>query len=109
MTCAVQTHIGYIRDENQDRVGMREFGENRLLLVCDGMGGERSGSKASTMASEIFFEHFEEGYTEDLDAYGVRVAASFFGVGCQFRGLYHRQNGLSEFWNGYHMCGSLCQ
>lgn len=72
MTCAVQTHIGYIRDENQDRVGMREFGENRLLLVCDGMGGERSGSKASTMASEIFFEHFEEGYTEDLDAYGVR-------------------------------------
>lgn len=69
---AAQTHIGYIRDENQDRVEIREYGNNILLAVCDGMGGERSGSKASTMATEIFFEHFEEGYTEDMDAYSIR-------------------------------------
>ena len=72
MTSASQTHIGYIRDENQDRVGTRQFGENLLLVVCDGMGGERSGSKASSMAIDVFFEHFEEGYTEDMDAYSVR-------------------------------------
>ena len=72
MTSASQTHIGYIRDENQDRVEIRSFGENLLLLVCDGMGGERSGSKASTMAADVFFEHFEEGYTEEMDAYSVR-------------------------------------
>lgn len=72
MTSASQTCIGYIRDENQDRVGTRQFGENLLLVVCDGMGGERSGSKASSMAIDVFFEHFEEGYTEDMDAYSVR-------------------------------------
>lgn len=72
MTSASQTHIGYVRDENQDRVETRQFGENLLLVVCDGMGGERSGSKASTMATEVFFEHFEEGYTEDMDTYSVR-------------------------------------
>ncbi|WP_298483863.1 Stp1/IreP family PP2C-type Ser/Thr phosphatase [uncultured Ruminococcus sp.] len=69
---ATQTHIGYVRDENQDRVEIRQFGENLLLVVCDGMGGERSGSKASTMATDVFFEHFEEGYTDDMDAYSVR-------------------------------------
>lgn len=72
MTSASQTHIGYVRDENQDRVEIRQFGENLLLVVCDGMGGERSGSKASTMATDVFFEHFEEGYTDDMDAYSVR-------------------------------------
>ena len=41
-------------------------------IVCDGMGGERSGSKASSMATDVFFEHFEESYTEDMDAYSIR-------------------------------------
>ena len=72
MTSASQTHIGYVRDENQDRVGIRQYGENLLLIVCDGMGGERSGSKASSMATDVFFEHFEESYTEDMDAYSIR-------------------------------------
>ena len=72
MTSAVKTHIGYVRDENQDRVEIREFGDNLLVAVCDGMGGERSGSKASSMASDVFFEHFEEGYEADMDAYSVR-------------------------------------
>lgn len=72
MVSASQTHIGYVRDENQDCVDTRQFGKNQLLLVCDGMGGERSGKKASTMASKIFFEHFIEGYSEDIDAYSVR-------------------------------------
>ena len=72
MTSAVKTHIGYVRDENQDRVEIREFGDNLLVAVCDGMGGERSGSKASSMASDVFFEHFEEGYEADMDAYSIR-------------------------------------
>ena len=37
MTSASQTHIGYIRDENQDRVGTGQFGEKMLLAVCVGM------------------------------------------------------------------------
>ena len=80
MTSASQTHIGYVRDENQDRVGIRQYGENLLLVVCDGMGGERSGSKASSMATDVFFEHFEESYTEDMDAYSIRSLMKAVGV-----------------------------
>ncbi len=73
MTGTSQTHIGYVRKENQDRAEIRQFGENYLALVCDGMGGERSGSKASSMAAEIFFEHFTEQYTEGMDAMDIRA------------------------------------
>lgn len=73
MMRASQTHIGYVRSENQDKVEIRAFGGKLLLLVCDGMGGERSGKKASALAADTFFEHFTEGYSKDLDALGVRT------------------------------------
>lgn len=73
MTGASQTHIGYVREENQDKVEIRQFGKNLLVVLCDGMGGERSGGKASAMAIDVIFEHFTEGYTKDMDAYGVRA------------------------------------
>lgn len=73
MTNASQTHIGYIRDENQDRVEIRPFGSDLLAVVCDGMGGERSGSKASSLATEVFFEHFTEGYTEEMSVLDIRA------------------------------------
>ncbi len=73
MTGASQTHIGYVRDENQDRVEVRAFGENLLAVVCDGMGGERSGSKASSMAVDVFFEHFTEKYVPEMSVLDIRA------------------------------------
>ncbi len=72
MKYITQTDIGYVRDENQDRVETRELGDNLLICLCDGMGGERSGGMASSMAIEVFFERFEEGYVDGMDAYGMR-------------------------------------
>ena len=37
------TDIGLVREENQDMVKVEEFYGNLLAVVCDGMGGERSG------------------------------------------------------------------
>ena len=49
LTFAVQTNIGYLREENQDRVDARTYEDRILALVCDGMGGEKAGSCASQM------------------------------------------------------------
>ena len=73
MKIAAITDIGSCRQENQDNYCAQQLaGGTAWGIVCDGMGGERSGSKASSMATDVFFEHFEESYTEDMDAYSIR-------------------------------------
>ena len=44
------TDIGLMREENQDIVRVEEYYGNVLAVVCDGMGGERSGQDASRIA-----------------------------------------------------------
>ena len=61
------TDIGLMRDENQDAVRCEYFGHNVLAVICDGMGGERAGKEASTLAIDEFFQRFSEGYSESLD------------------------------------------
>lgn len=67
------TDIGLKRDENQDAVRCEYFGHNVLAVVCDGMGGERAGKEASTLAINEFFQRFSEGYSETLDEDGIRM------------------------------------
>lgn len=66
------TNIGLKRDENQDAVRCEYFGHNLLAVVCDGMGGERAGREASTLAVEEFFQRFSSGYSESLSDEEVR-------------------------------------
>ena len=49
------TDPGNIRSQNQDAYNIVEFGHDRaLMIVCDGMGGAKSGNVASSMAAEAF-------------------------------------------------------
>ena len=49
------TDPGNIRTQNQDAYAIVPFGRDRaLLVVCDGMGGAKSGNIASTLAVEVF-------------------------------------------------------
>lgn len=66
------TDIGLKREENQDAVRCEYFGHNVLAVVCDGMGGERAGKEASTVAIEEFFQRFSAGYSESLDDEEIR-------------------------------------
>ena len=66
------TDIGLKRDENQDMVKCEYFGESILAVVCDGMGGERAGREASSIAIEEFFQRFKEGYDVLLDDEEIR-------------------------------------
>ncbi|MDE5584158.1 MAG: Stp1/IreP family PP2C-type Ser/Thr phosphatase [Ruminococcus sp.] len=61
------TDIGLKREENQDSVRCEYFGKNVLAVVCDGMGGEKAGREASTIAVEEFFLRFSQEYSENLD------------------------------------------
>ncbi|MBR2088789.1 MAG: Stp1/IreP family PP2C-type Ser/Thr phosphatase [Oscillospiraceae bacterium] len=73
MQCWTATNIGLIREENQDRVEAREYDGHILAIVCDGMGGERSGSQASEIAMRELYDRFNAGYKQGLDAEKLRV------------------------------------
>ena len=49
------TDPGNIRQQNQDAYAIVPFGRDRvLMIVCDGMGGAKSGNVASSLAVEVF-------------------------------------------------------
>lgn len=51
------TDTGMVRSQNQDDYAIEKLNKDQLLvLVCDGMGGARSGNIASKMAVEVFTE-----------------------------------------------------
>ena len=51
------TEPGMVRSQNQDDYAIIKLSKDQLLtVVCDGMGGARSGNIASKMAVEVFSE-----------------------------------------------------
>ena len=51
------TDPGMVRSQNQDHYAIVKLGRDQLLaIICDGMGGARSGNIASQMAVEGFVE-----------------------------------------------------
>ena len=62
------TDPGCARSQNQDAYQMVELDKNTLLcVVCDGMGGAKSGNVASTLALEVFVQEIKNTWNADME------------------------------------------
>lgn len=62
------TDAGCIREQNQDTYQIENLDKNALLcIVCDGMGGAKSGNVASSLAAEVFVGEVRRTWMSDME------------------------------------------
>ena len=62
------TDPGSVRKQNQDAYRIEQLDRGTLLgIVCDGMGGAKSGNIASTLAVEVFVEEVRRCWKPAMD------------------------------------------
>ena len=62
------TDPGDARSQNQDAYLVESLDRNTLLcVVCDGMGGAKSGNVASTLAADVFTQEVKRTWTPTMD------------------------------------------
>ena len=60
------TDVGCIRAQNQDAFLIEQLDKHTLLcVVCDGMGGAKSGNIASTLAADVFVQQVKQSWSGD--------------------------------------------
>jgi len=68
-----KTDIGIKRNENQDRVWTETLIDDAAAVVlCDGMGGENAGSRASQLAADIISDKIKRGFRDDVNRNSIR-------------------------------------
>ena len=62
------TDPGCVRTQNQDAYQIEQLDRNTLLcVVCDGMGGAKSGNIASTLAIDVFVQEIKRTWTASME------------------------------------------
>ena len=61
------TDQGCVRSQNQDTYKTEQLDKNTLLcVVCDGMGGAKSGNVASALAADVFVQEIKRSWTAGM-------------------------------------------
>ena len=59
---------GCVRTSNQDAYAVEQLDKNTMLcVVCDGMGGAKSGDVASSLAVDVFTQEIKCSYKADME------------------------------------------
>lgn len=62
------TDMGCARSQNQDAFQIEQLDRNTVLsVVCDGMGGAKSGNVASSLAVDVFTQEVKRTWKPDMD------------------------------------------
>lgn len=62
------TDVGCVRKQNQDAFHIEKLDRHSMLfVVCDGMGGAKSGNVASSLAAEVFVQEVTRNWTPQTD------------------------------------------
>ncbi len=62
------TDPGCVRKQNQDTFLIQQLDRNTLLcVVCDGMGGAKSGNIASSLAADVFIQEVHRSWSSNMD------------------------------------------
>lgn len=62
------TDPGCVRSQNQDAYQMVQLDRGTVLcVICDGMGGAKSGNVASSLAVDVFVEEILRTWTSNMD------------------------------------------
>jgi len=62
------TDPGCVRKQNQDAYQMEQLDRSTALcIVCDGMGGAKSGNIASTLAVDVFVQEVRRSWTSSMN------------------------------------------
>ena len=68
MQCWGITDPGCVRTQNQDAYMTEQLDRNTTLcVVCDGMGGAKSGNVASLLAVDVFVEEIRRTWHSGMD------------------------------------------
>lgn len=72
-----QTDIGLLRQENQDTFSVAELPSHLAAIVCDGMGGQRGGKIASSLAADTYMDQLKALLKESMMPQQLRELSSF--------------------------------
>lgn len=68
-----KTHIGPVRQENQDNFFIKMFDDEAVFaIVCDGMGGASSGKEASELAVNTISNRIVNGYNSKMEVNSIK-------------------------------------
>ena len=72
MQCWGLSDPGCVRKQNQDAFQIHRLDRSHLLcVVCDGMGGAKSGNIASSLAVDVFCQEVERCWSAQLEPFQV--------------------------------------